>query len=371
MSRLRRRATEVRDSGAAQRRVREVDVNSAHYKVYTRYLQQTGKFVERETFCHYWRVVLIYVPLRKLVRPLMYLVIALLAVTVAYGVWEFCHAAGGFWGGLGRFVISQVVLLYLIAGALVSGHLASLFIDKADWLSLSPLKDRSITTMSLLALLCLPVSLVIAVVVMVFGTLGTLLYGLQEDHRVFSRIGQGFTEVGRWSITARFGDARWISWLRPASALLVAGFGTLIGLSFSSHRARMTLVVMGLTAAVAGFIGFMTWLQTKVDEQTARLRQEEWRRCQESVRRPQLNKQTDVPAEPSAPSWFERHIAAPLRSCWEPVAVVLLAGLKVIRDFLSLVGMVIVTHKWKICPFMNLPIQLEGEELRDSGAVQG
>lgn len=264
MSQLRQHATAVMQQGEAERRNWNPDVDSAHYKVYRWWLRRSGKRIQQENFCHYWRVVFIWAPLRAVAKPL--LVILGLAVLAGI-VWVAVTFGDTLLEILGLMGVSFAAAGYLMASARTVGQLSYELNDREfdefrwNWLDKKPR-----TIKGLMTLVCLPVCIVVAVLVLVLGALYAIFTGLHQDYDVFNR-------AKDWFVGAHFSDNKWLRWIRPWLVLPA----TLVVLSFFSETARFFLVVCTLVAAVFGLIVLASYLSDR-SRQRERRQMDERRR---------------------------------------------------------------------------------------------
>lgn len=203
MSTLREKARKVKSKGAAARRDWSPAPGSWMLRVYQWWLKETGKSISQENFCHFWRVVLVWAPLRWLKKPLL----GLFALAVAAGV---TWLAMLFTDTAIAILIGGLSIGYIIFGLCAAWQLMGdldLDFEGPRWLS-----ERSLTIRGLVYFLTLPVLIVIAIVALTFGTLAAVLRGLHEDHNLYAR-------VWGWLVYAKLGENKWVSWLRSWLAI--------------------------------------------------------------------------------------------------------------------------------------------------------
>jgi hypothetical protein len=177
-------------------------------------------------------VVLIWAPLRWLVKPLLVLVaLAVLALIVLAAITWTDQALGLLLGVAGW--------CYIIFGGLVGKSvLYELNDDEFSSFEWSWFSGRPTTVKALLALATLPVLVALSAVLLVLGTLMVLLTGLHDDYDVYRRF-------GHWFVGARLANNKLLSWIRPWLSVPIA----LAVCSVWFAWARFILVYM---AGVAG-----------------------------------------------------------------------------------------------------------------------
>jgi MFS family permease len=358
MSQLRRRATKVRETGAARRRNWNPLADSPAYQRYLWWQEETGYQVKQENYCRYWRITMIWAPLRKLanmlsclVLPLYYLGAALAALTCLYGLWEFWHADGGFWHKLGQVVFWVLAACWFLAGALVALLAFSPLIPDRTAPKSEPYSRRMKVVLVVCGLLTFPAFLAVGLLFLVIA-----LLAVAGEQRVGPR-------TVSWLCTAHFSGIKWIGWFRPVYALLAALTGTLSGLSFNYSWARTFLLIIAIAVAFATVVGWLGYLADEHKHHQAQRREEQTR----YYRTHPVPERLYIPvtsSTPRQPNRFERFANA--------VAACVMNVLEVVIDFLALTWALLVAKKWGICPFVVLPTQptqLEGE-LRDSGVQE-
>lgn len=375
MARLRETAIDVKRQGAIARRDWSPSKGSFHYRIYRWWERKSGKEVVRENFCHYCRVVLIWAPLRWLVKPMLYFLMTAFVVFVGVVLWLNRS-------DLPAVLLSLVLIAYCVIGVFAMAELlAQLFPDEINGLGL--LDDRSDSVKGLVWLAVLPVLIVSSILLLVALLLLWTLISLHEDYDLYRK-------VGRWSVGGRFGKAAWISWLRPwyipaavfaglsirfgffwywaipvgAVALILAvalGISWLVDRGRNRIRARnraererralaerqrlLLLKFMVLHPARINAAGhYESWLQRYDDYCQRRygytvLEMPEWRLLDDvSIRLNRLFPANMTPneAEPAKPSGL-----------W--------SALVATGDFFVLIWSFVLTRKWKICPLVELP----------------
>lgn len=206
MSRLRSKAVDVKISGAAERRNWNPDPKSVHYKIYSWWLRSSGRYIENENFCHYWRVVAIWAPLRWIRKPaLVMLGLAILALIVWLTV-MFTSTVLSF---VAVVIGWLAAVVYIQFSAKTGAHLVYEFKEQEhgelEWPWLS---EKSDTAKALVVLATSPLLIVAGAFLLVVGSLVSVLIFAHEDHDIYRRF-------GRWLFGAQFSRNRWLSWVRP------------------------------------------------------------------------------------------------------------------------------------------------------------
>jgi ABC-type multidrug transport system fused ATPase/permease subunit len=116
MSRLRDKVAAHRRQGEERRGTYVPAVDGAPLRVYQWWHAKTGSTIERDNFCHYWRVVIFWAPLlgiRLMVARLLEFKVAQVAVLLlGFGAtYMLCRELG-----IGKAVLTIAGLLYLIVG---------------------------------------------------------------------------------------------------------------------------------------------------------------------------------------------------------------------------------------------------------------
>ncbi|MEO8863079.1 MAG: hypothetical protein ABI354_02030 [Candidatus Saccharimonadales bacterium] len=199
----------MKEAGAEKRRDWSPSESSGHYRIYRSWQRKSDKHIERENFCHYWRVVLIWAPLRALRKPLLALV-GLIAVAgiVAFTFTHFGAVLGG--------LAAAAALGYLVLGWFVVGQvLMDIKVPELDGKKWGWLDTKSATIKAAFVLATLPVVLAFAIVITIGSALTLFFFGLEDDYRAYSRF-------GRWFAGAQPSSRRPFSWIHPWLVLPVA-----------------------------------------------------------------------------------------------------------------------------------------------------
>ena len=389
---LRQKIDQTWEKGAAERRNWSPSQDDAHYRIYKWWMSTSGNHPTRENFCHYWRVVLIWGPLRWAAKPLL---CVLLAALIAFVVWLAVSFTNMFVGA----VISVVAIAYVAGGTMVGKQF--LHDLKSSELDLNPvpwLEDRSFTIRTLLVFLTAPVLIVLGALGLMLGAVVGMIFGLEDEYKFFSR-------AWRWFFEASVSDRKWLSWIQPWSTLIVFGAATLIGFSFVNADVRkftigIAVVLVALALIFAGFVLLSWTVDTVKTEHAAHVKQraEESRRATfdmlllvmfdelHGVRRGDQQKfevwrsrymkysESQFGAHcydvadwrhinrlrPSVRARVTDRMQAllnPPSVIQEPSRMVVWgkSSVRNVGDILSLVWSVILTKKWKICPWVELP----------------
>ncbi len=379
MSQLRRQADQVMSEGAMKRRNWNPDADTFHYKIYKYWRANSKRHVERENFCHYWRVVAIWGPLWFMVKPLL----ALLGVAALGGIVTIMVI---FPKGVLQTAITIAVFAYLLAGICVFIGIMQEFISDDDHTSWEWLDDRSTTIKALAVVLTLPVFVAALTVSAVIVSIGAVLVGLNDDYDVYRRF-------GHWSINAKPSEHRWLSWIRPVLAIPVA----LVVSSIRYEVPRYFLAAAALVAFSIGLSVLCAWyvetsrerrkLQNRIAQQEARRTQNvfmlrlkfalthpEWATNEEMYQH-WLKRftsysmsrygQDPLDMEEYKLWYYDLH---KLRAWHDAKVHVTATGTAKSRsprrmskfarnvgDFFVLIWSVVLTKKWKICPLVALP----------------
>lgn len=385
MSQLRQRAAQVKEVGAMERRNWNPAPGSAHHKIYRWWQRKSGKHVPVENFCHFWRVVLIWAPLRWLAKPLL----VLLSLAIVGGIVTLAI----FWLSTILGVLATITgLTYLVFGVRATGQLLNELNEREfnefrwRWLD----KQNS-TVKAAVCLAVLPVELPLAVILIVIGSLAVLLVSLNEDYDVYRR-------VGHWLVGAHFSERKALGWIRPWLAFPVAlaitsiwfqaarvvlafvgafcvGTGLMLLGSYLIDRARerrkqaeleaeerarrlkreVTLMVLRRIFAIV----HLKWIGSEARFQIWRQRYEKhcmdfWGRFPEDLpistllahvsdryhklygRSDPVQVSSGTPVEERKPSKVKRFVVN-------------------VGDFFVLIWSVVLTKKWKICPIVTIP----------------
>jgi hypothetical protein len=241
MSQLRQRAIRAKEQGNLERRNWNPSPDSAHYKVYRWWQRQSDKWTAQENFCHYWRVIFIWAPLRWLVKPMLWLLGVTIVAMAVLGIAKYGETA---LQGLLMGVALLASAAYLYLGFKVAGQLLYKLNDSEfrdyGW----PWLDRkNHTIFGLMMVAFLPVSIAIAILLLTLSAIIAVLSGLHEDYDLYARINS-------WFVDARPGNSKWVSWIRPwliFPAILVVS-------SFFSEGALVLLMILLFIAAIFGVI---------------------------------------------------------------------------------------------------------------------
>ena len=378
MSQLRQQAEQVISEGAMQRRNWNPDLDTFHYKIYKYWRTRSKRYIPRENFCHYWRVVAIWGPLRFMVKPLL----ALLGVAVLGGI---IAVLAIFPKDALQFVAITAGFIYIGGGILIYLQiLQEIVLDNGtpwEWFD-----DRSTTVKALAVLVTLPVFVGALAVTAVVASIGTVLIGLGDDYDFYRRF-------GRWSITAKPGESKWLSWIRPVLSVPLA----LVVLSIWYVLPRVFLATAALFALVMGLSVLAAWYV----ETSRTRRKEQYRIAQKEARRAQnafmlrlkfaLTHPERAADEEKYQQWLKRFTSYsksrygqdPLTMeeyqlwrydahkliAWRDAGAAVASAVSTksrsprrfstfarnVGDFFVLIWSVVLTKKWKICPLVALP----------------
>lgn len=408
MALLRKKRAEVMEQGRLKRGNWEIDPSAAHYKNYVWWLRNGGNRPVTENFCHYWRVVALWVPLQKLklrlktdgARRTIKVLISLLVIAfVAVIATLFTNEALG-------VLIGAVIVLYLVYSFKVTCFVyETVFDDESSSWSWQWLKGKHLSVVILCAALSLPMLIVVGVL------LGILfvLYELFHER-----------EVHRWLIDT---NVRGIWWLTPLTITVVTALVYLLTTAWLlpvpeglAQLSRDLLAIVGVLLGIVSVVFALAFMLVGVEErrkknahkaEAARARAvrcenddllhslfailhpgesgdeerfEEWTRDFVSETHfwdlSDLYRSTPYVIIESLPEeWFvklleyyglddldglydkyypsttARTASRPQRPRKRPIS----GATKTIADFLRLLWAYMVTKKWKICPIVTLP----------------
>lgn len=254
---LRAKTIQTRKSGAAERRNWNPSEDDAHYRIYAWWMDRTGNRPSRENFCHYWRVVLIWAPLRWLLVPIAYTLVAALTGVI---LWVAISFTDVFFG----IVITLAGLAYLVGGTMVGIRLLHTLAIRALSTKTAPwFDDLSSTLKSLLVLVFLPVVAAEAALLLLFGSLISIILGLHDDYDIYAR-------SWRWLVSTKLSERRGLSWIRPWSAVAIGALVVTSALSFEYTFARSILIGLAMSCmfagAVVGSFSGLAWMSFTLKE---------------------------------------------------------------------------------------------------------
>lgn len=258
MSQLRLKADKIQAEGAEKRRDWNPSVNSSHYKVYRWWLRKSGKFRQRENFCHYWRVIVLWAPLRALAMPALVLLSLIALVGIgAFIITQFSVVIG--------LLVGMAGFAYCAFGIRTGGQLLKELneqeFDDAEW---TWLDTKPMALKSLMFLLASPVILGLGTLILIFGSIAVTLASLHDEQDLYRRI-------GRWFVYAHVGNHKLLNWLRPILALPAA----LALLSFWFGAALVVLIGAVVIALLIGLFLLVAYLVDASNEKRrARYRQQ-------------------------------------------------------------------------------------------------
>lgn len=230
--------------GDASRLNWDPDPASFHYRVYRWWAKKANRDIDTEdNFCHYWRVVMIWAPLRFLANPVFYATIGAVLL-VSAGMLLYCLWVAAVTYGLPLVVGLLAVALYIPVGIGMNRSAA------ASWMSFVAGKRTpagvftDVPTSAIKAAVFLPVF----TAMLLIATISGLVALPQTRYQVYSRF-------SHWLVSARNG--KW--WARPGFGLVIA----LIALAPFSEVALGVVLSLATIAAVAGFIVWLGYLADK------------------------------------------------------------------------------------------------------------
>lgn len=128
---LRQKAREMREAASIQRQTWRPRPDSFHYRIYRWWMHKTTiknrrKVVAQENFCHYWRVVLIWVPLHLIARVVAAVAaVSIVATVITLMVLNILSIMAL----LAILVVIVAIIAYLAAGVLVAMQMVYQFTD--------------------------------------------------------------------------------------------------------------------------------------------------------------------------------------------------------------------------------------------------
>ena len=224
MSKWREKTKSVRAQGEIQRRDWNPAPDSVHLRMYQWWQARSSRAddISRENFCHYWRVVMIWAPLRWVWPKLLILLGVAAVVALAVGIFvygsSFAIIIGYVVAGLIYFVVSIDVTVYLY-GKLRGRHPSASGSGLFSYDEIKPVYFAAIVLVT---------SPGIAVVSAIAATVAGIMYGIKAVRanryvhasmlaigRFFRAIGKGIAAAFVWLFTADFSDRWWLTWIRP------------------------------------------------------------------------------------------------------------------------------------------------------------
>lgn len=279
MPKWQERTRMVRTQGEIARRDWNPQPGSVHLRMYQWWQERSkhGYDRPRENFCHYWRVVMIWAPLRWLAPKLLALLIVAAVAALVIGIFVYGSTAAYIAG----------IVLYGLFGYDVTVYVADKFVltnRNFEIGSIIKYDQFYKVLVALIMLVATPVIVAISAAALVVGTIVYAIYSLHADYDAFAvlrRIGrfikQIFVAAGdsvwraiKWLFTAHFSERWWLVWIRPF-LVIPTGFA-IVGLWYS----WAAFVAIGIGIAIVIAIAFirLSYLSDKATRQ-ARSRQHE------------------------------------------------------------------------------------------------
>jgi hypothetical protein len=236
------KAREVLERGATRRGTWSPKADGMSRRIYKWWQARSNDVRSQENFCHYWRVVLIWAPLRWVAKPLLWL-LALAAIVAA--VWL-------------TVVFSQAVLptAGMILGiVLVSALSSTAFLSIADdefkavwnpWLKSRP------------AVIRWSIQAILWPFVMFWKGFLWILDRFIDLHEKYDLYGR----VGRWLTEARVGESKWLSWIRPWLVFPL----TLVTLAVWYVWIQVILGVLLGVSVLVGIVVLLAYVGEKYDD---------------------------------------------------------------------------------------------------------
>lgn len=330
-SRLRARADMIRELGEITRRNWDPDPESWHHKVYTKWEQITGNHRERENFCHYWRVCVIWGPFAivrqnignaykhqwvQLGTAIFCALIALAALGWAISTFtDFFLGAALIFGTLGYAIFSLLTTFQVATEVLKDDEDGTPQRNPWPWLH-----KQEFGIKCLFAFFSTPMIVAItAIASVLIGIFGFLAWAF--DDKDFGSILLNF-------MLEMHPPVRWLRWLRPW--LIVP-----IGIGVAAYYSKTVLGYLEVLGIIAGIIAVIVTVVLGGGWVIDVLRRNrKVRDVQLTSEQPELY----LDVTPTVCSEQPRQRRHPLRA---------------IGNFLVFMWSYALTKKWKACPLVN------------------
>ncbi|MDN5835205.1 MAG: hypothetical protein L0H36_01050 [bacterium] len=230
MPKWRERAKSVRKQGEIQRRDWNPQSGSVHLRMYQWWQARSSRAedISRENFCHYWRVVMIWAPLRWAWPKLLVLLGAVAAMALITGIFVY--------GSTFAFIAG--IVLYGLFGLDVTAYVADKFVlanRNFEIGSIIRYDQFDKVLVALIMFVAIPVIVAVSAAVLVIATIVYAIYSLHVDYDAFAIIriiGRFINKVIataidslrraiKWLFTARFSERWCLVWIRPVLAIPV------------------------------------------------------------------------------------------------------------------------------------------------------
>lgn len=297
---FRDKAREIRSRGEAERGNFAPTAGSVPVRMYQYWAKDSGKAPARENFCHFWRVVALWAPARFVKNKVMDVADYFLERKIATGIglvvlYLLCAfvllTTDALMGGILMFVIPLSIL------GTISGLILSLNLDN------DPLTDSEFKSCLVFAFLGLPVSLPVFL----------LSKGIQNWPKSWTEpVGNAIAKLG-------------------IGILIAAGFA-LLTLGFLELGWVFLLYLVGILGGSAGVVfGGIFLVDFLIGRRAAALEREE-KEAEEYF----IVNGVWPTVEPKEPGRVKKFFSG-------------------VADFLILAAQVVRVKKWKICPMVTIP----------------
>lgn len=399
-SRLRDRARQVRERGTRERRNWNPSPESAHYRLYRKWDEITGKAPAKENFCHYWRVVLLWAPFalfRQGVKDayqhksVVIGTLVLLAVLLVAGAAWLTTTFTGMVAGISLIILAAI---YLLFGAVTSVQFGKEILNENDEPLWEWLDEQDYGIKCLFALAFSPVGIALFVLALLVVSIIGFVVWVFDEKELGSKLCMFFFEL----------HPPKVSWLRPWMAFPLA----LFVMAPFFHWAFVGTMIVLAAGFLAACLLLLFW-GVDVYKRHLEVRKDELARQQLELRKTQVTSLLrDVHSrihpkkqgnEEHFQRWLERYMRHAF-GCWEylwyadpqthynrhriysgySIPIGLDATkygsqkrrrpLRATGDFFALIWAVIVARKWQICPIVEVSPP-HGESRNPSGAGTG
>jgi hypothetical protein len=306
MGLLGRKRNEILTTGRETRRTWDPEPSSIHYRSYVWWTQNGGWAPRQENFCHYWRVALIWSPLKRAVQNKLLQIVA----GALIGLWVLTSIVivTSTWTQIALTVVGTLLgIVYIVSGAAMALYHLDTYLEGES--EITCLEDRGNGTIALLTLLTLPVLVIGAV----FGLIGVMLHSIFEVHELHRQ----FSELLGRKLSSR------VQWLTPLTVLLGLGFAYLVATAWWFESSRNVLMGIAATGVLLAGAAGLSFLSSVVEERRKR----------------QRIAAADAKGILSTKRSSRRRRFRPFRAAC---------------SILALIWAILLTKKWGICPFVDV-----------------
>lgn len=230
MPKWQERTRAVRTQGEIARRDWNPQPGSVHLRMYQWWQERSKQGYDRprENFCHYWRVVVIWAPLRWLAPKLLVLLSVAAIAALVIGIFVY--------GSTFAFIAG--IVLYGLFGLDVTAYVADKFVlanRNFEIGSIIRYDQFDKVLVALIMFVAIPVIVAVSAAVLVIATIVYAIYSLHVDYDAFAIIriiGRFINKVIataidslrraiKWLFTAHFSERWWLVWIRPVLVIPV------------------------------------------------------------------------------------------------------------------------------------------------------